>query len=56
MTPAELAEYLNTTTVHLKRMRDRGNGPPSTKVGKFVRYSPAAVDRWLEDNTEDGAA
>jgi predicted DNA-binding transcriptional regulator AlpA len=48
LTPAEVAEFLRTTTDVLKTWRYRGDGPPFVKVGRSVLYRWSALDRWLD--------
>ena len=35
----------------LEAMRARGDGPPFIKIGRLVRYKPAAVEAWLAEKT-----
>lgn len=50
--PAEVAEYLGTTTANLAQMRYRGTGPKFVKLGhRAVRYSWENVHAWIEANT-----
>lgn len=51
--PEDLAEYLGVTVGALAQMRYRGNGPKFVKLGKSIRYSDAAIQEWLEQNTKD---
>ena len=48
LTPDELAELLQLTTDQVSKLRIKGNGPPFVKLGRQVRYVPAAVAKWLE--------
>jgi len=50
-TPAEVAQYLHTTTVALAQDRYRGTGPKFIKRGSRVLYRWSDVLEWLERNT-----
>ncbi|OSC32301.1 DNA-binding protein [Mycobacterium vulneris] len=50
-TPAELAEYLHTTTASLAQDRYRGTGPKFIKRGRRVLYRWSDILEWLESNT-----
>jgi len=51
MTPAQLAEFLQTTTDRLYDMRSKGTGPRFIKVGREVRYLWPDIKVWLAANT-----
>lgn len=51
LTPEDVAEWLNTSTGYLAKLRSQGGGPPFTKFGRKVRYHPNAVARWLRART-----
>jgi excisionase family DNA binding protein len=46
LTSDEVADRLNTSLRHLKRLREERR-IPYFKVGKFVRYDDADVEAWL---------
>jgi len=46
---SEVAERLGTSERFLEVRRVTGGGPPYVKVGRAVRYRPAAVDAWIEE-------
>ena len=48
MSADELAAYLGQSPNTLKDWRYRGVGPRWLKVGKWVKYDPRDVDKWLE--------
>jgi hypothetical protein len=50
-TPAEVAEYLHTTTASLAQDRYRGTGPKFIKRGRRVLYRWSDVLEWLDRNT-----
>jgi hypothetical protein len=50
-TPAEVAEYLHTTSASLTQNRYRGTGPKFIKRGSRVLYRWSDVVEWLDRNT-----
>jgi predicted DNA-binding transcriptional regulator AlpA len=50
-TPAEVAEYLHTSTASLAQDRQRGAGPKFIKHGRRVLYRWSDVLEWLDQNT-----
>jgi excisionase family DNA binding protein len=53
ITEAEAAEYLSVSRNFLAERRCHGNGPPFVRLGRAIRYSKAALDRWVDTNTVD---
>lgn len=49
MTEAEVAAYLHVPAETVRYWRHQGTGPQAFRVGRHVRYRPADVERWLED-------
>jgi excisionase family DNA binding protein len=49
MTAAEVAEYLRVPLKSLYTWRYTHDGPPSTRVGKYLRYRRTDVEDWLAD-------
>lgn len=48
-TPAEVAEYLSTSTGQLAQMRYRGGGPVYVRTaGNRIRYRWEDVEAWVE--------
>lgn len=47
ITPEQLAEALQVPVSTLYKWRAAGTGPQSIKVGKYIRYRPAAVESYL---------
>jgi predicted DNA-binding transcriptional regulator AlpA len=47
----EAAKVLGIAPGSLRQWRKRGIGPRHVKVGRFVRYRPAEIERWLESRT-----
>jgi predicted DNA-binding transcriptional regulator AlpA len=45
----EISEIFGRSIPTLQKDRLRGNGPPFIKIGRLVRYSPSAVQAWLDD-------
>jgi predicted DNA-binding transcriptional regulator AlpA len=50
-TPAEVAQYLHTTTASLAQDRYKGTGPRFIKRGRRVLYRRSDVLEWLDRNT-----
>jgi excisionase family DNA binding protein len=50
---AELAERLAITERHVRRLVAERR-IPYLKVGRFVRFDPVAVSRWLDDQAVEG--
>ena len=48
-TEAELSDQINVPRATLKRWRYEGVGPPFLRLGRHVRYDPAAIRRWLRE-------
>jgi predicted DNA-binding transcriptional regulator AlpA len=46
---AEVSKAIRRSIPTLQKDRLRGNGPPFIKIGRLVRYSPSAVQAWLDD-------
>ena len=55
-TEAEVARnWLNVEPTLLERHRHKGNGPPCVRATpRVIRYSPTAVQRWLEERMREG--
>ncbi|MFD3684574.1 helix-turn-helix transcriptional regulator [Nocardiopsis sp. NPDC058631] len=43
----ETAAYLRIPPKTLYEWRYKGDGPPSHRVGRYVRYVPAEVHAWV---------
>ena len=50
-TPAEVAQYLHSTTASLAQDRYKGTGPKFIKHGRRVLYRWSDVLEWLDRNT-----
>ncbi len=48
-TPDDTAEYLGVPVATLYRWRYLRTGPVAFRVGRHLRYDPAAVRKWLLD-------
>ena len=44
----DLSEMLQIPVQTIYRWRHRGEGPRPMKVGKYLRFDPEDVTRWLE--------
>lgn len=52
LTPAEVANLTGLTTGALAQMRYKGKGPAYQRLSaRNIRYSPAAVERWIQLTT-----
>ena len=49
MTPEEVVERLQVPRSTLHAWRYRGEGPPSMRIGKHVRYDAEGLEHWLEE-------
>jgi hypothetical protein len=45
----DVSAFLRVPTATLYQWRHNRIGPPAFKVGRHLRYDPAAVRRWLTD-------
>lgn len=54
-TVQDVAQYLQVPVQTLYFWRTQGTGPRARKIGKYLRYRPDDVARWL-DELDDGAA
>ena len=53
----DVSVFLGVPVATLHQWRYLGTGPPAFKVGRHLRYDPAAVRRWLvEDCRSDRSA
>jgi excisionase family DNA binding protein len=46
-TPVEVAAYLGVPVQTLYQWRRKRTGPPGRRVGRHLRYDPAAVRAWF---------
>ena len=49
LTIKEVAAILRVSWITLWRLRKRGEGPVSKRVGYQIRYRRADIDQWLKD-------
>ncbi len=47
-TVSEVSTYLGVPVATLYQWRYLGQGPPSFRVGRYVRYDPAKLAVWLD--------
>ena len=48
LTVMEVAELLRVPRGTVYQWRYRGEGPPSAKVGRHLRYKRGDVERWID--------
>jgi predicted DNA-binding transcriptional regulator AlpA len=46
--PKEAAAFLRVSISWMAKARATNNGPPFVRIGRCVRYSKAALLRWLK--------
>jgi len=51
----DVSTFLRIPIETLYQWRHRRTGPPAAKVGRHLRYDPAAVRAWLADQGADHA-
>ncbi len=51
-TVEDVAAFLQVPVQTLYSWRSRRSGPPARKVGKYLRYRPDDVVRWLDELSE----
>jgi excisionase family DNA binding protein len=51
LTPEEAAERVRCKPGTLAKYRSEGTGPKFTKLGGLVRYTPEALDAWVQQCT-----
>lgn len=49
---ADLAAWLGVSRRTVEEWRYHGRGPVGHRVGRFVRYRRADVERWLAENRD----
>ncbi|WP_345503070.1 helix-turn-helix transcriptional regulator [Pedococcus ginsenosidimutans] len=45
----DVSKYLGVPVGTLYQWRHRGMGPPAVRLGKHLRYQPAAVRTWVTE-------
>ncbi|MCX5608243.1 helix-turn-helix domain-containing protein [Streptomyces sp. NBC_00047] len=49
LNPDDVAELLDVPVETLYQWRKKRTGPPGFRVGRHVRYDPADVHAWIEE-------
>ncbi|WP_328399623.1 helix-turn-helix domain-containing protein [Streptomyces sp. NBC_00390] len=49
LTPDNIAELFDVPLETVYQWRKKRTGPPGFRVGKHLRYDPAAVQRWTTE-------
>ncbi|MET8501638.1 helix-turn-helix transcriptional regulator [Streptomyces microflavus] len=55
LTPEDLTALLSVPLETVYAWRKKRTGPPGFRVGKHLRWDPAAVRAWVENNTDTAA-
>jgi predicted DNA-binding transcriptional regulator AlpA len=55
LSEAEVAKHLRISVRTLRRLGKSGQGPASVKVGRFTRYTQAAVRDFIESVSHQGS-
>jgi len=53
-TAEQLSEFLGVPVATLYQWRHRGIGPRASKVGRHLRYRWSDVEKWLDQQANDG--
>lgn len=56
LTPEDIASLLSVPLETVYQWRKKRTGPPGFRVGKHLRYDPAAVHRWIAERMAADAA
>lgn len=56
LTPEDIASLLSVPLETVYQWRKKRTGPPGFRVGKHLRYDPAAVHRWIAERMATDAA
>ena len=56
LTPEDLASLFGVPLETVYQWRRKRTGPPGFRVGRHLRYDPAAVSRWIADRMADDTA
>ena len=55
LSPEDIASLFGVPLETVYQWRRKHTGPPGFRVGRHVRYDPAAVAQWVADQTHDAA-
>lgn len=56
LTTAQAADWLGLSPRTLERYRVTGEGPKFRKIGRWVRYTEADLEAWLESCTRSSTS
>lgn len=56
LSPEQLADRYGVPISTIYQWRTKGYGPPGIKVGRHVRYSLSACEKWEQSQAESGSA
>lgn len=51
LTPVQAGDYIKLSWRTLERMRQRGEGPPFRKHGRYVRYHIDDLNNWSQSTS-----
>ena len=49
----QLSEILQVPKATLYQWRHKNYGPPAIRVGRHTRYAPDALEKWLNEQSEN---
>ncbi len=50
----DLAKFLGVPVATIYRWSSAHDGPPGYRVGRYLRFKPAEVERWLDSQQKPG--
>ncbi|MDT0378552.1 helix-turn-helix domain-containing protein [Streptomyces sp. DSM 42041] len=56
LTPQDVADLLSVPLETVYAWRRKRTGPPGFRIGKHLRYDPAAVRAWIDQRSSQQAA
>ncbi|MFB7208246.1 helix-turn-helix transcriptional regulator [Streptomyces sp. NPDC051658] len=56
LTPDDIAALLSVPLETIYAWRKKRTGPPAIRIGKHLRYDPAAVREWIDSLSTDNVA
>lgn len=53
LAPEEVSDLLSIEQRTLRSWRQAGTGPPAIRMGKYVRYPAAELEKWIAERTSE---